>query len=37
MTDTMPALKESGYGKEGSKYALEDYTVLKHTTINTGV
>jgi 1-pyrroline dehydrogenase len=30
-------VKESGYGKDGSKYALEDYTVLKHITINTGV
>ena len=30
-------VKESGYGKDGSKYALEDYTVVKHITINTGV
>ena len=30
-------VKESGYGKDGSKYALEDYTVIKHITINTGV
>ena len=30
-------VKESGYGKDGSKYALEDYTVVKHLTINTGV
>jgi len=30
-------VKESGYGKDGSKYALEDYTALKHITINTGV
>jgi acyl-CoA reductase-like NAD-dependent aldehyde dehydrogenase len=30
-------VKESGYGKDGSKYALEDYTTVKHITINTGV
>jgi aminobutyraldehyde dehydrogenase len=30
-------VKESGWGKDGSKYALEDYTVIKHITINTGV
>jgi 1-pyrroline dehydrogenase len=30
-------VKESGWGKDGSKYALEDYTVVKHLTINTGV
>jgi 1-pyrroline dehydrogenase len=30
-------VKESGYGKDGSKYALEDYTVVKHITINTGI
>ncbi len=30
-------VKESGYGKDGSKYALEDYTFVKHITINTGV
>ena len=30
-------VKESGWGKDGSKYALEDYTVVKHITINTGV
>ena len=30
-------VKESGWGKDGSKYALEDYTVVKHVTINTGV
>ncbi len=28
-------VKESGYGKDGSKYALEDYTFVKHITINT--
>ncbi len=30
-------VKESGYGKDGSKYALEDYTAVKHITINTGI
>ena len=30
-------VKESGWGKDGSKYALEDYTVVKHVTINTGI
>jgi 1-pyrroline dehydrogenase len=30
-------VKESGWGKDGSKYALEDYTTLKHVTINTGI
>jgi 1-pyrroline dehydrogenase len=30
-------VKESGYGKDGSKYALEDYTTIKHITINTAV
>jgi 1-pyrroline dehydrogenase len=30
-------VKQSGWGKDGSKYALEDYTVIKHITINTGV
>lgn len=29
-------VKESGWGKDGSKYALEDYTVVKHITMNTG-
>jgi acyl-CoA reductase-like NAD-dependent aldehyde dehydrogenase len=29
--------KESGYGKDGSKYALEDYTVVKHVMINSGI
>jgi 1-pyrroline dehydrogenase len=28
---------QSGYGKDGSMYALEDYTVVKHVMINTGV
>jgi len=26
-------IKESGFGREGSKYALDDYTVLKYTCI----
>ncbi len=30
-------VKESGWGKDGSKYALEDYTVIKHVTVNTGI
>ena len=30
-------VKESGWGKDGSKYALEDYTVVKHITVNTGI
>ena len=30
-------VKESGWGKDGSKYAIEDYTVIKHVTINTGI
>jgi acyl-CoA reductase-like NAD-dependent aldehyde dehydrogenase len=29
--------KESGYGKDGSMYAVEDYTVVKHVMINSGV
>jgi len=29
-------VKESGWGKDGSKYALEDYTFVKHVMINTG-
>ena len=28
-------VKQSGYGKDGSKYALEDYTFVKHVMINT--
>jgi len=28
--------KESGYGKDQSMYALEDYTVVKHVMINIG-
>jgi 1-pyrroline dehydrogenase len=27
-------VKQSGYGKDGSKYALEDYTFVKHVMIN---
>lgn len=30
-------VKESGWGKDGSIYALEDYTSIKHITINTAV
>jgi len=30
-------VKQSGWGKDGSKYALEDYTFVKHVMINTGV
>jgi len=30
-------VKQSGYGKDGSKYALEDYTFVKHVMINTAV
>jgi 1-pyrroline dehydrogenase len=29
-------VKQSGYGKDGSKYALEDYTFVKHVMINVG-
>ena len=29
-------VKQSGYGKDGSKYALEDFTFVKHVMINTG-
>jgi betaine-aldehyde dehydrogenase len=28
-------VKQSGWGKDGSKYALEDYTFVKHVMINT--
>ena len=28
--------KQSGYGKDQSMYAIEDYTVIKHVMINTG-
>lgn len=31
-----PAMKQSGWGKDGSKYALEDYTFIKHVMINVG-
>jgi len=30
-------VKESGWGKDGSIYALEDYTTIKHVMINSGV
>jgi 1-pyrroline dehydrogenase len=30
-------VKQSGWGKDGSKYALEDYTFVKHIMINSGV
>jgi 1-pyrroline dehydrogenase len=30
-------VKESGWGKDGSMYALEDYTSIKHITINTAI
>jgi 1-pyrroline dehydrogenase len=30
-------VKQSGYGKDGSKYALEDYTFVKHVMFNSGV
>ena len=26
--------KQSGYGKDMSKYALEDYTIVKHVMVN---
>ena len=29
-------VKQYGYGKDGSKYAREDYTFVKHVMINTG-
>jgi acyl-CoA reductase-like NAD-dependent aldehyde dehydrogenase len=28
--------KQSGWGKDQSMYAVEDYTVVKHVMINTG-
>jgi 1-pyrroline dehydrogenase len=30
-------VKQSGWGKDGSKYALEDYTFVKHVMINSGI
>jgi len=38
LTAEMPhgGFKESGYGKDGSMYALEDYTVVKHVMFNLG-
>ena len=37
LTNEMPhgGLKQSGYGKDLSMYALEDYTVARHIMINT--
>lgn len=37
LTNEMPhgGLKQSGYGKDLSMYALEDYTVARHVMINT--
>jgi aminobutyraldehyde dehydrogenase len=37
LTNEMPhgGLKQSGYGKDLSMYALEDYTVVRHIMINT--
>jgi 1-pyrroline dehydrogenase len=29
-------VKQTGWGKDGSKYALEDYTFVKHVMINSG-
>ncbi len=29
-------VKQTGWGKDGSKYALEDYTFVKHEMINSG-
>ena len=29
-------VKESGYGRDGSAYALEDYTSIKHVMVSTG-
>jgi 1-pyrroline dehydrogenase len=39
LTSEMPhgGFKESGYGKDGSMYALEDYTVVKHVMVNTAI
>jgi aminobutyraldehyde dehydrogenase len=36
LTTEMPhgGLKASGYGKDMSAYALEDYTVIRHVMIN---
>lgn len=38
LTNEMPhgGLKQSGYGKDMSMYALEDYTVVRHVMINHG-
>jgi 1-pyrroline dehydrogenase len=39
LTSEMPhgGFKESGYGKDGSMYAIEDYTVVKHVMINSAI
>jgi betaine-aldehyde dehydrogenase len=36
MATEMPhgGFKQSGYGKDMSKYALEDYTIVKHVMVN---
>jgi len=36
MATEMPhgGFKQSGYGKDMSMYALEDYTVVKHVMVN---
>ena len=36
LVNEMPhgGLKQSGYGKDMSLYALEDYTVVRHVMIN---
>jgi aminobutyraldehyde dehydrogenase len=38
LTNEMPhgGLKQSGYGKDMSVYALEDYTAVRHVMINHG-
>ena len=38
LVNEMPhgGLKQSGYGKDLSLYALEDYTVVRHVMVNHG-
>ena len=38
LTNEMPhgGLKQSGYGKDMSAYALEDYTVVRHVMVKWG-
>ena len=38
LTNEMPhgGLKQSGYGKDMSAYALEDYTVVRHVMVKHG-